>query len=48
MPRPASDTRQSLIAALARNRGELDPVRLAAVLRELAAQAAQDSRPRAA
>jgi hypothetical protein len=47
MPGPAPDTRQSLIAALARNRGELDPVRLASVLQQLAAQTAQKSRPTA-
>jgi hypothetical protein len=41
MPRSHPDSRQTLIAALARNRGELDPVRLAAVLRQLAADAAK-------
>jgi hypothetical protein len=35
------DLQKTLIAALQRNRGELDPVRLAEVLRRLAATAAK-------
>jgi hypothetical protein len=39
--RPTDDLQKTLIAALQRNRGELDPVRLAEVLRRLAANAAR-------
>jgi hypothetical protein len=41
MPDPASKTQKSLLAALALNRGELDPARLAAMLRQLAADDAK-------
>jgi hypothetical protein len=48
MPRTSSDTRQTLIAALSRNRGELDPAQLAALLQRLAAEAARDTTAKAA
>jgi hypothetical protein len=43
--RPNDNLQQTLIAALSRNRGELDPVRLADVLRRLAADAAARTKP---
>ena len=39
MPDPRSKSQKSLLAALALNRGELDPARLAAVLERLGAPA---------
>ena len=46
MPRSTQKTHEVVAATLARNRGELDPARLRALLELLGAQAAtQPSRP---